>query len=693
MADSSVAPAAVLSGAHYVDALLAPEEYRWNFSAPGTPLTITYGFMTGMPSYSFGYETGPFQAFTAAQRTAVDSAVALYEQICNVDFVFRPDGDNAQIRFGTATLGPEEAAHAYYPSPYSGDAWAGDVWFNLTETYSGSNLQNQSGGSYGYFVTLHEIGHTLGLQHAHDASTPLLNGQDSRQYTVMSYNEHPNSPDIEPQSLLLYDIAALQYLYGANTSYKSGNDNWRWNPGESFIWCIWDGGGTDTLDASNQTRRVILDLNPGTFSSLGSYNGGDAVNNLAIAFDCWIENAIGGGGNDTITGNQLNNRLEGGAGNDIIKGGAGNDTLLGGGGDDIFYSDAGADAFDGGSGFDIADYSVAAGAGVVVNLANPAAGAGDGQGDSFVNIEKIIGTGWNDTFYGDAAANWFVGGNGDDTFFGSGGADTIDGGTGTNTLSYANSTAAVSVNLGLNTFSGGDAEGDRIVGRTDIIGSEPFYPSIQGVIGSAYDDVLTGPGILMGGAGNDTLSGGRLEGGTGDDLYQLGTFGAFIVENVGEGFDEVRASGDVWLTSGAEIEKVTFVGTGNFRGVGNSFAQTIIGGAGNDTIESSGGADVLIGNGGNDSLLGDYGAHSSWAATATIRSTGAAAAATRCSAAMATTFFIIGTIIHRQHSMAARASTRSMSSNSILSWPIPSICRMAGLPASSASSTEPAPTR
>jgi Ca2+-binding RTX toxin-like protein len=43
------------------------------------------------------------------------------------------------------------------------------------------------------------------------------------------------------------------------------------------------------------------------------YNG---ANNLAIAVNAVIENATGGSGNDTLLGNDVNNRLVGGAGND-----------------------------------------------------------------------------------------------------------------------------------------------------------------------------------------------------------------------------------------------------------------------------------------------------------------------------------------------------------------------------------------
>ena len=635
---SGAALTAAASGTSYIDALLAPNPYQWNpYAAPGTPLTVTYGFMTTMPwySYSWDQERGPFQPFTQAQRDAVNRAVALFEQVCNVHFVFRADGDNAQIRFGTALLDPSEAAHTYYPDS-SGD-WGGDVWFNSLE----DSVKNQNAWTYGFMVTLHEMGHALGLKHSFaewDWNSPLYGlpalpaSTDNRQYTVMSYNKPATMPDIEPASLMLYDIAALQYLYGANMSYATGDDRWWWATDQTFRWCIWDASGNDTIDASNQTRRVIIDLNPGSFSSLGSYRGGDITDNLSIAYNSWIENAKGGSGNDTITGNQLANRLEGGAGNDTIYGGDGNDTLLGGdgadtlyggsgndqlsggAGDDVFYADAGADAFDGGSGFDTVIYGLGLTSGVAINLANPAAGSGPAQSDTFVNIEKIVGTNYNDSFVGDASGNWFAGGEGDDTFEGGAGADTFDGGNGTNTLSYAHSGAGVSVNLLANTFSGGDAEGDKITGY-GYVGSSTFYPTVQNVIGSAYDDVLIGGGsfsYLFGGDGNDTLSiapdgngGGRLSGGAGNDIYLTGTnFYAYIEESPGGGYDEIRALGNVEIYGEVEVEKIVFVGTGNFRGGGSGCAQTIIGGSGDDSIQGRGGADTLIGNGGNDTLVG-----------------------------------------------------------------------------------------
>ena len=68
------------------------------------------------------------------------------------------------------------------------------------------------------------------------------------------------------------------------------------------IRAIWDAGGIDTLDASNQALGAAIDLGAGAFSSIGVRDGGRAAaQNVAIAYGVVIENATGSGGNDTIT--------------------------------------------------------------------------------------------------------------------------------------------------------------------------------------------------------------------------------------------------------------------------------------------------------------------------------------------------------------------------------------------------------
>jgi flagellin-like hook-associated protein FlgL len=178
----------------------------------------------------------------------------------------------------------------------------------------------------------------------------------------------------------LLDIEAIEHLYGS-TNWSHNNTGTTYGTGESdyadfdnnyeSIRVISDSGGTDTLNASGVTATgSIINLTPGTYSSINYYAtdadkisavaGGDAAkiasfnsvisqydalasagtskypafsrtslyrgqDNVGIAHNTWIENAIGGGGNDTITGNNKGNEITGNAGNDTIDGGGGTD--------------------------------------------------------------------------------------------------------------------------------------------------------------------------------------------------------------------------------------------------------------------------------------------------------------------------------------------------------------------------------
>jgi len=143
-----------------------------------------------------------------------------------------------------------------------------------------------------------------------------------------------------PSTPMLNDIATLQYIYGANTSFNAGNTTYRWQRGEKILETIWDGGGTDTIDWSNQTTSALIDLNEGQWSELGPAYDPDETSNrnppekrtLTIAYDANIENANGGSVHDEIYGNDLTNYLRGFGGNDDIY-------LVGGGMDRV---DAGA---------------------------------------------------------------------------------------------------------------------------------------------------------------------------------------------------------------------------------------------------------------------------------------------------------------------------------------------------------------
>ncbi|MBR0873901.1 M10 family metallopeptidase C-terminal domain-containing protein [Bradyrhizobium tropiciagri] len=219
----------------------------------------------------------------------------------------------------------------------------GDLWLNL----GNSNMPVAFPGDDGWDTYLHELGHSLGLDHPNgDPNDPTFTKLD----TVMTYN-HVAGQDY-PITPMVMDIQAMQQLYGANLSTRTGDttyfgapvtgttgayamDNGGLISGSSLhmIMTIWDAGGNDWVNASNQTAAVTIDLNPGGTSRIGT-----TYDNIRIAQLYtdpgnhnqygWIENAIGGSGSDTLTGNAMANVLDGRAGNDTLKGGGGNDRFV-----------------------------------------------------------------------------------------------------------------------------------------------------------------------------------------------------------------------------------------------------------------------------------------------------------------------------------------------------------------------------
>ncbi|HYD67955.1 calcium-binding protein [Azospirillum sp.] len=158
-------------------------------------------------------------------------------------------------------------------------------------------------------------------------------------------------------------------------------------------------------------------------------------------------------------------------------------------------------------------------------------------------------------------------------------------------------------------------------------GSSPFII----IEGTAGNDALTGGGTreriygrdgmdtLSGGAGDDILFGGNgqdvLDGGTGadlmlggagDDIYLVDQAGDTAWEDAGDGVDEVRAATASYTLS-ANIERLTFVGTGAFAGTGNALDNTIRGGAADDVLSGNAGNDSLDGGAGADTLAGGTG--------------------------------------------------------------------------------------
>jgi subtilisin-like proprotein convertase family protein len=246
-------------------------------------------------------------------------------------------------------------------------------------------------------------------------SSNAFRGEESRGAWTLTIIDHAAGDDGEIQGFTLRAIGSPltdddTYFYTNEFSDLAADVARR---------TLGDAGGIDTINAAAVTAASTIDL-AGGFSQI------DGVQ-LTIAPGTVIENAIGGDGDDRLTGNAAANLLMGGRGNDVLAGLGGNDTL------------------DGGAGSDTADYSTALAAvrvslGVVGAQNTLAAGS-----DTLIGIENIIGGSAADLLWGNGDANriegragndFIVGDAGDDQLLGGAGNDVLTGGLGADLLEF-----------------------------------------------------------------------------------------------------------------------------------------------------------------------------------------------------------------------------------------------------------------
>ena len=341
----------------------------------------------------------------------------------------------------------------------------------------------------------------------------------------------------------------------------AGNDRLIGGPGADAL----NGGpGMDVASYTDSTRGVRVDLGT-SFGSGGDdapVRGGDAEGDSLTSIESiwgssFADLLIGSHAGNYLFGNDGNDRIWGRSGNDLLRGGAGADVLgvdeeSGDGsserGDDTLYGDAGLDFLGGGVG--------------------------------------------NDSLFGGMDEDTLMGGAGNDVLEGGPGADELSGGAGMDIAAYTQSAAAVTVNLSnagsttMKVAEGGDAEGDTFVMEMDAEGMPTGMLDIEGVRGSAHDDMLTGDdrGAPVAAVPDD---------GTTPD--------------VDESAPAVPAMASNTLFGNMGDDRLMGL-AGNDTLHGGKGNDTLYGGADDDTLRGELGDDVLKGEAGDDTLVGGPGA-------------------------------------------------------------------------------------
>lgn len=500
----------------YLDSLI------WGAAWTGIDTPIRYWFGSGAVAAddsSIGAFTG--KTWSNAEKSAFETAIGQYSAVSNLRFTPATSGSaadadivwwlaSASAMGGGGYLGMHEVPDGSYPNIYG--------YFN----YQHSSWNSLAAGGYGYVTVLHELGHAMGLAHPHDgggeadatkfpgvssSSSTGTNGLNQGIWTTMSYNSGWNQQPGTSYaygwegSLMAFDIAALQKLYGANTSTAPGNNTYQLPDtlATGTYWSsIWDTGGADTLSNAGSSLASTINLNaaPLTGANAGGYvsyipgiPGGFTIANGVV-----IENAIGGRANDVLVGNAAANTLDGRAGADSMTGGAGNDT---------YYVDNVLDRLIETSNGGIDSVWSTVSLTLAANLEHlsllPEAGAARATGNAL-----------NNTLTGNAGNNILSGQGGNDVLISGGGADTLTGGRGADAFVFL-TLSDMGVGLGLRDvitdFKA--AQVDRIdLSAVDAVagGSDNAFTYIGAAAFTAAGQLRFENGILSGETTGDSVA-------------------------------------------------------------------------------------------------------------------------------------------------------------------------------------------
>ncbi|CAN7717609.1 hemolysin-type calcium-binding protein [Ensifer sp. NM-2] len=360
------------------------------------------------------------------------------------------------------------------------------------------------------------------------------------------------------------------------------------------------GDGNDTLHGEEGNDRLFGgNGNDILFGGDGDDQlHGEAGDDILIG-EAGHDTLSGGLGNDQLFGEDGRDVLEGDAGDDLVDGGGeddrltggtGDDTVLAGGGNDVIVTgptseelrraeatpagntsvapeDDGGDHYSGGTGFDTLDASTATKT-IVVDLQQGTATGDEIGTDTLDSIEAVIAGSGDDQLSGDTKDNTLIGNEGNDTIDGRDGNDTLAGGNGNDIVSggHGNDTVIVQV------ASAQDCD-DDVDERDDD--------------DQADDD-----------DGNDTYSGGE-----GIDTLDMSSLIQTVLADIEAGIAEGEEIGEDRI----EGFEVILGGRGDDRISGGRGDDLLAGGGGDDRLRGRDGDDILVGGAGDDELEGDDG--------------------------------------------------------------------------------------
>jgi Ca2+-binding RTX toxin-like protein len=387
------------------------------------------------------------------------------------------------------------------------------------------------------------------------------------------------------------------------------------------------GHGTDhvfsfiDIELSKFANVENVTLSTGAIAATGNLLDNQMVGNGAA-------NVIdGGAGDDTLLGEIGGDTLTGGLGNDLLDGGTGIDQMSGGAGNDFYVVNNAGDIVieNAGEGIDTvrssADFTLGANVENLILDGNAQVGKGNDLDNAITagkTASQLSGFEGNDTLNGGAGRDRLDGGDGDDRMAAGGDNDTYVVDSGKDIVIEAANQGIDSVESTIDYTLGANVEDLLLLGDADLKGVGNTLNNVMAgnnggnrLDGGVGNDTLSGAAgddLLIGGPGNDELNGeagnDTMRGGLGNDTYTVDSAGDKIDEAAGQGIDTIFGLTDVDLSQFANVENVTLlvnaqVAIGNAlnnRITGNDLANTLSGGAGNDTYIVTNEAATVIEN-------------------------------------------------------------------------------------------------